>query len=285
MGEWTDLIKLTVALLAIVDPIASIPIFLGTTTGYTQAERQRVTQVVGITVFCVLGVAGLIGTQVLRFFGISIPSFLIAGGILLLLMAIAMLQAHKSDIRQTPDEAAEAAERDAVAVVQRREMVRRITDEISGYVVELGTDGRLLALQLDELMAGVDADRTLVIRDYLPTGRKARTLDEALVELDLLTATEMIDLVAVAKAIGYGGVSDALDAAVSPAGFRLLAKVPRLPTPIVDRLVEHFGSLQRLLGATVEDLQAVEGVGDARARGVREGLSRLAEASILERYV
>nr|WP_296068490.1 DNA integrity scanning diadenylate cyclase DisA [uncultured Actinoplanes sp.] len=175
--------------------------------------------------------------------------------------------------------------RDAVAVVQRLEMVRRIADEISGYVVELGTDGRLLALQLDELMAGVDADRTLVIRDYLPTGRKARTLDEALVELDLLSATEMIDLVAVAKAIGYQGASDALDAAVSPRGFRLLAKVPRLPTQIVDRLVDHFGSLQRLLGATVEDLQAVEGVGDARARGVREGLSRLAEASILERYV
>ena len=175
--------------------------------------------------------------------------------------------------------------RDAVAVVQRLEMVRRIADEISGYVVELGTDGRLLALQLDELMAGVDSDRTLVIRDYLPTGRKARNLDEALIELDLLSATEMIDLVAVAKAIGYAGASDALDAAVSPRGFRLLAKVPRLPTQIVDRLVEHFGSLQRLLGATVEDLQAVEGVGDARARGVREGLSRLAEASILERYV
>jgi diadenylate cyclase len=134
-------------------------------------------------------------------------------------------------------------------------------------------------------MAGVDADRTLVIRDYLPTGRKARNLDEALIELDLLTATEMIDLVAVAKAIGYAAASDALDAAVSPRGFRLLAKVPRLPGQIVDRLVEHFGSLQRLLGATVEDLQAVEGVGDARARVVREGLSRLAEASILERYV
>ena len=175
--------------------------------------------------------------------------------------------------------------RDVSAVVQRLEMVRLIATEIAEYVLELGTDGRLLALQLDELMAGVDSDRTLVIRDYLPTGRKARTLDEALVELDLLTATEMIDLVAVAKAIGYAGASDALDAAVSPRGFRLLAKVPRLPAQIVERLVDHFGSLQRLLGATVEDLQAVEGVGDARARGVREGLSRLAEASILERYV
>jgi multiple antibiotic resistance protein len=117
MGEWTDLIKLTVALAAIVDPFASIPIFLSTTSGYTQAERRRVTEVVAITVFCVLAGAALVGTQVLSFFGISIPSFLIAGGILLLLMAISMLQARESGIRQTPDEAEEAAEKDAVAVV------------------------------------------------------------------------------------------------------------------------------------------------------------------------
>jgi diadenylate cyclase len=177
--------------------------------------------------------------------------------------------------------------RDAVAVVQRLEMVRRIADEIAGYVVELGTDGRLLALQLEELMAGVEADRTLVIRDYLPgdSGRRLRLADDSCEALDALTATELIDLVAVAKALGYPGAADALDAAVSPRGYRLLAKVPRLPVPVIDRLVDHFGSLQRLLGATVEDLQAVEGVGDARARGVREGLSRLAEASILERYV
>jgi diadenylate cyclase len=175
--------------------------------------------------------------------------------------------------------------RDAVAVVQRLEMVRRIADEIAGYVVELGTDGRLLALQLEELMAGVEADRTLVIRDYLPAGRKARNHDDALGELDALSATDLIDLVAVAKALGYPGASDALEAAVSPRGFRLLAKVPRLPGMVIDRLVDHFSSLQRLLGATVEDLQAVDGVGDARARSVREGLSRLAEASILERYV
>jgi diadenylate cyclase len=176
--------------------------------------------------------------------------------------------------------------RDAVAVVQRLEMVRRIADEIAGYVVELGTDGRLLALQLEELMAGVEADRTLVIRDYLPAGRKTpRSPDDALDELDVLSATELIDLVAVAKALGYPGASDALEAAISPRGYRLLAKVPRLPGTVIDRLIDHFGSLQRLLGATVEDLQAVDGVGDARARSVREGLSRLAEASILERYV
>jgi diadenylate cyclase len=175
--------------------------------------------------------------------------------------------------------------RDAIAVVQRAEMVRRIADEIEGYVIELGTDGRLLALQLDELMAGVDHDRSLVIRDYLPSARRLRTLEEAVADLDQLSANELIDLGAVAKAMGYPSTVDALDAAVSPRGFRLLTKVPRLPAAVVDRLVEHFSGLQPLLSATVEDLQAVEGVGDARARGVREGLSRLAEASILERYV
>jgi diadenylate cyclase len=175
--------------------------------------------------------------------------------------------------------------RDAMAVVQRLEMVRRIADEIEGYVIELGTDGRLLALQLDELMAGVDEDRTLVIRDYVPSSDKPQAVHDVLAELDALSATELLDLTAVARALGYPPTADALEAAVSPLGFRLLAKVPRLPGPIVDRLVDHFGGLQRLLGATVEDLQAVEGVGDSRARNVREGLSRLAEASILERYV
>ena len=88
-----------------------------------------------------------------------------------------------------------------------------------------------------------------------------------------------------ARALGYPGGVDVLDQTVSPRGYRLLAQVPRLPEPVVDRLVEHFGGLQRLLAASIDDLQTVEGVGESRARTVREGLSRLAESSILERYV
>jgi multiple antibiotic resistance protein len=117
MNEWADLFKLTVALLAIVDPVAGIPVFLSATETDTQASRRRTARVVGITVFCVLGAAALIGTEILRFFGISIPSFLIGGGILLLMMAVSMLQAQESRVRQTPDEAEEAASKDAVAVV------------------------------------------------------------------------------------------------------------------------------------------------------------------------
>ena len=150
--------------------------------------------------------------------------------------------------------------RDVAAVAQRLEMVRRIATEIDGYVVELGTDGRLLTLQLNELVAGVAGERELVVRDYLPpaTGRKAKTADDVLLELD---------------------------AAVTPRGYRLLAKVPRLPGAVIDRLIDHFGHLQKLLAASIDDLQTVEGVGENRARTVREGLSRLAESSILERYV
>jgi len=174
--------------------------------------------------------------------------------------------------------------RDVAVVAQRLEMVTRIVREIEDYVLELGTDGRLLSLQLDELVTGVDMERELVIRDYLPNGRKARKPDEVLAELEGLSPSDLVDVAAVARALGLGA-SEHLDGAVTPRGYRLLAKVPRLPGAVVERLVEHFGSLQKLLSAGIDDLQAVDGVGELRARSVREGLSRLAESSILERYV
>ena len=175
--------------------------------------------------------------------------------------------------------------RDATAVLQRLEMVRRIAGEIDGYVVELGTDGRLLALQLEELMAGVELERELVVRDYLPEGRRARSAEEILAGLDELPQGDLLELTGVARVMGFQGAGEPLDTAISPRGYRLLAKVPRLPGSVIDRLVEHFGGLQKLLAASIDDLQTVDGVGETRARSVREGLSRLAESSILERYV
>lgn len=175
--------------------------------------------------------------------------------------------------------------RDVAAVAQRLEMVRRISDEIEGYVVELGTDGRLLRLQLDELVAGVDQDRELIVRDYLPVSGAVMSVPEAIGRLSALSATALLDLGAVARALGFAGGTEQLDAAATPRGYRLLARVPRLPATVMERLVDHFGSLQKLLAASVDDLLGVEGVGESRARSVREGLSRLAESSILERYV
>ena len=174
--------------------------------------------------------------------------------------------------------------RDVTAVVQRLEMVSRIAAEIEDYVLELGTDGRLLSLQLEELITGVDVERDLVVRDYSPVDPSGSESDQVLATLSELSSTELVNVGTVTRVAGLGG-GEQLDVALSPRGYRLLAKVPRLPATVVDRLVEHFGSLQKLLAANIEDLQAVEGVGELRARSVREGLSRLAESSILERYV
>ena len=173
--------------------------------------------------------------------------------------------------------------RDVCVVVQRLEMVRRISAEIAGYVVELGTDGRLLSLQLDELTGGVGSDADLVVRDYVDTTR--RTQDQVQTALAALDSTELLDLSSMARVLGLPSAVEVLDSAVAPRGYRLLSKVPRLPAAIVDRLVGHFNGLQKLLAASIDDLMAVDGVGEQRARAVREGLSRLAESSILERYV
>ena len=154
--------------------------------------------------------------------------------------------------------------RDAMSVSQRLEMVRRIADEIEGFVVELGTDGRLLALQLDEMLAGVEEDRGLLVRDYLPgAGRRPRSIEQVLTDLRALSATELLDLSAVARCYGLPTSPDALDSPVSPRGYRLLNRVPRLPVGIIDRLVDHFGGLQKLLAATHR--------GPAGRRGRRRG--------------
>jgi diadenylate cyclase len=173
--------------------------------------------------------------------------------------------------------------RDVCVVVQRQEMVRRISVEIAGYVVELGTDGRLLSLQLDELTGGIGSDSELVIRDYLDSSR--RDGEAIAASLAALDSTELLDLALIARELGLPSGVEMLDAATGPRGYRLLSKVPRLPAAIVDRLVGHFSGLQKLLAANIDDLMAVDGVGEQRARAVREGLSRLAESSILERYV
>jgi diadenylate cyclase len=171
--------------------------------------------------------------------------------------------------------------RDVVNVLQRAEMVRRIAEEIDGYIVELGTDGRLVLLQLEELMGGVEDDRRLVIKDYFQ-GQRRWQLDQALEALSDLSTEDLLELKNVVAVLRLG--SEELDTSIRPRGYRLLSKIPRLPDAIVDNIVSRFSNLQKILRATIEDLDDVEGVGDVRAVAIKEGLSRLAEASILDRY-
>jgi diadenylate cyclase len=173
--------------------------------------------------------------------------------------------------------------RDVATALQRAEMVRRIAEEIEGYVIELGAEGRLILLQLEELMGGVEDDRRLLAKDYYAHGSHG----DVHAVLDVLSALEtesLLDMREVAHVLGLPRDAG-LDTAVQARGYRLLSRIPRLPEPVADHVVARFGLLHKILRASVPDLVEVEGVGESRARAIRDGLARLAESSILERYV
>ncbi|WP_229674354.1 DNA integrity scanning diadenylate cyclase DisA [Nakamurella endophytica] len=203
--------------------------------------------------------------------------------------ALGTLQRYKSrldDVARTLSSLEiedQATLRDAITVLQRLLLVRRIADELHGSVIELGTDGRLLGLQLDELVGGTDELRELLIRDYLPADQADRDPAEVVEGLRRLDEPEVLDPLVVARVLGYHGPADVLDLPVGPRGYRLLARIPRVPPAVLDRLIVHFGTVQTLLGATAAELQEVDGIGESRARVLREGLSRIAESSISDR--
>ena len=174
-------------------------------------------------------------------------------------------------------------QRDVLNVLQRSETVRRIAEEIEAVIVELGADGRLVHLQLAELTGGIQDDRALVLRDYVSehSGWSAELSVEALDQLD---ADSLLDLRLVAKAIHVGVEGYDPEAGISPRGYRLLSKVPRLGADMIERIVEHFGNLQKIMRVTPSELADVTGIGESRARGIKENLARLAESSILDRY-
>lgn len=206
--------------------------------------------------------------------------------------AVATLERYKSRLDEVSRQLSEVeiedfvTLRDALTVVQRLEMVRRISTEIEQDVLELGTDGRQLALQLEELVGDNEEARRLAVRDYLAGNDipVRAAVDKALERLDSITGADLLDLTTLARIFGYPSTIEALDLPMSPRGYRLLTKIPRLQHLQIDKLVGSFGTLQDLLAATAADLQAVEGIGSLWARHIREGLSRLAEASISGPY-
>jgi diadenylate cyclase len=171
---------------------------------------------------------------------------------------------------------------DVAQVLQRSEMVRRIADEITLYVSELGSDGRLIDLQLDELMRGVIEEEESVIRDYSPDTQGEGRAQRALAALD---EDGLMQPMNVAQALGYPLGHPGFDRALAPRGYRMLRRVPRLPANVVDNLVARFRSLQNMLHATKGQLDEVEGVGPARAQAIYDGLHRISEALIIDRYM
>lgn len=173
--------------------------------------------------------------------------------------------------------------RDVVEVLQRTEMVVRIAAEIERNLVELGTDGRLARLQLDELMAGVADDRRLLIRDYF-TEDASFHLDQAMEALNELDDEALFDEEMLAKTLHLAASASDLDEGLEPRGYRLLNRVPRLPVSTSDAVVEGYGRLSSILRATPEALAEVTGLDERRAATLKENIGRVAETSILERY-
>ncbi|NPV58635.1 MAG: DNA integrity scanning protein DisA [Actinobacteria bacterium] len=173
---------------------------------------------------------------------------------------------------------------DVASVLQRAEMMVRLAEEIKVYLAELGVEGRLVELQMEELMFGVEREKRNVIRDYRVEER-GKTVEAVEKSLTNLTDEELLQLTSVAQALGYSGAHDEMDRPLSPRGYRMLERIPRLPSSVVEKLVKNFKTMQNIMQASEKMLDEVEGVGKVRARAIKEGLRRIAESSLVERYI
>jgi diadenylate cyclase len=173
---------------------------------------------------------------------------------------------------------------DVLTVLQRSELVTRMAVEIERYIVELGSEGRLIEMQLDETMVGVAADKTALIHDYLVEDSD-QSFAIAFDQLVRVSHQDLLDFGRLAELLGYDRKLNTLDYPVSPRGFRILGRIPRLPRLVVQRIVGEFGGLEELLAATDGELETVDGVGDIRAKDIREGLRRQQEINLVDRYL
>ena len=178
---------------------------------------------------------------------------------------------------------AEAVLYDALAALQRVEMVTRMAAEVERYIIELGTEGRLIEMQLEETVVGVMADRVALVRDYSNEDTERR-VERTLEELQALPHEEVLDFGRLAELLGYDRKTSTVEFPITPRGYRALSRIPRLPRLVAQRVVQRFGALDAILNADESELASVEGVGETRARDIRDGLRRLQEVDLVDRY-
>jgi diadenylate cyclase len=168
---------------------------------------------------------------------------------------------------------------DALTVLQRAEMATRMAVEIERYIVELGAE-----MQLEEMLVGVAADRSALAKDYLADDTD-ESFTAVMESLPRLPNQDLLDFGRLSELLGYDRKLSTLDFPVTPRGYRILGRIPRLPEQVVGNIVREFGSLDTMLAATADELEAVEGVGEVRAKEIREGLRRLQEINLVDRYL
>ncbi|WP_274365249.1 DNA integrity scanning diadenylate cyclase DisA [Paenibacillus thermotolerans] len=172
---------------------------------------------------------------------------------------------------------------DVAGVVQRIEMVIRIKAEIIRYINELGNEGRLISMQLEELVSGLETEAYLLLKDYCRDPQDEK-INEILHSFKL-AGDELLEEHQVIRLLGYPNTSVMMEEPVSPRGYRILNKIPRLPSIIIGNLVEQFEYLPHVLMATIEELDEVDGIGEVRARTIKEGLKRLQEQVLVDRHI
>jgi diadenylate cyclase len=173
---------------------------------------------------------------------------------------------------------------DVLVVLQRAEMTTRMAAEIERDCVELGTEGRLIRMQLQELIGDVPAERSSVVFDYHVDGFGPRAA-LALEALHALPYRQLLEFERLAELLGHPRDVNPLDYSVSPRGYRVLSHIPRIPENVIRKVVAELGDLESIVRASQRDLEAVSGVGAVRAREIREGLRRLQEHNLVDRYL
>lgn len=167
---------------------------------------------------------------------------------------------------------------DVVTAVQRTEMVMRVVTEIERYICELGNEGRLISMQLIELIRNVEQDGIFIIRDYCKDGVDYNDIYR---QIQNMSSQDFLELESISKVLGYNGVP-LVDTLISPKGYRMTSKIPRIPVNVIENMVKHFKGLKRIMEASCEELDNVEGIGEARAKAIKNGLRRLREQFILD---
>lgn len=166
--------------------------------------------------------------------------------------------------------------------IYRSETIMRMETDVKRSIIELGDEGRIVNMQLEELMANVEDEEKLIIQDY--NINKEISTQSVLEEIRKIDKKNLIVSEKIVKLLGYEVSSDILDTNVSPKGYRILSKVPKMPSSIIEKTVEAFGSLQHICSASIDELDDVEGIGEIRARIINQSLKRLQEQYILKSY-
>ena len=162
---------------------------------------------------------------------------------------------------------------DVCKTIQRGEMVKKIAKEIEPHLLELGTEGRLIELQMRELMQPVD-ECNLVVRDYFRE-KGSKGWETALKNIEALDQQELIELGNIASAVGFGTNLRSVDTYLTSRGYRVLTQTHRIPPQLIDALIAKFGSLQAIVRAQKEEFLEVEGIGDVLAERIRTSLNVL----------